>query len=219
MALRDKLRNYWWVFAGLIVLAFVIIFFTSCKPGDNPLRPEWWDEIETSYVEKGIDHQYWQPFPHKGTTPQGARYWSTVPLPTEAVTAIDQGIGHQIKEYNRLNPEWSAYKNISDYDVHVISPMCTNEDGSPCMRVKGWQSAGTMIGSRTGFEQLDKRPVLVVVHQEAQNWRYITYFRNSVQNESEHVREWMNLTNNPRDVFYQWATSGDVHPHVGSYYE
>lgn len=218
MALRDKLTKYWWVFAGLIVLAFVIIFFTSCKPGDNPLRSEWEDEIESAYVSKGIDKKYWQHFDFKGTTAQGARYFSTVQLPAEAVLAIDQGLGHQIKEYSRLNPQWVNYTKISDYDVHVIDPMCVNEDGSPCLLVNGWQSAGTMFGSCETCEAINKRPILVVVHQQAQSWRYITYFRNSVQNESEHVREWMN---DPTGAFVYWITrpEGDVHPHVGSYYE
>src|SRR4051812_23699225 len=53
------------------------------------------------------------------TTPAGARYYSTVPVPASALQLIDEGISHQIARYDSVftNPHWGNYDQVLDYDI------------------------------------------------------------------------------------------------------
>ena len=174
---------------------------------------EYSTEIKNAFSNNGIDKKYWTPnFSY--TTPGGVEVKSNRELPAKALTLIDEGISNQIDAYNRECPEWTAGRNLSDYPVYVIKPMTTNMDGSPAIFVKGYQSAGTLLYGGEMWEELNKRPIVVIADQHDQNWAYESYFRNSADYESEHGREWLNKKNNPTGRFYHWAHAGDVHPHA-----
>jgi hypothetical protein len=154
-------------------------------------------------------------FEKKYVTPLGAQVRSTVDVPNEFLSLIDDGIQNQIVRHNRAFPNWNNFKMVSDYKVLLIEPMGTNketEPGSPCIFVNGWQTAGTCLGT---YERTKLDPYIVVPHQAQQNWQYKDYFMRSVWHESEHAREWKNLLNEPTGRFFYYANSGDVHPHVG----
>lgn len=193
---------------GLAAIAGFIIFIRW-----HSRVTEWGNEINSAFVSIGVDQKYWRP-KHTYTSPKGIRIRSVRPLPPEAIQEIDNGVGNQIRLYTAENPEWTAYAKHSDYDVYVIKPMTTNMDGSPAMFVKGYQSAGTMLGASQRYGALDKRPVVVIVDQVDQNWGHMVYFRHSAHAESEHAREWVNLHNNPTGRFYYWVGVGDTHPHT-----
>lgn len=61
MRFTDKVKKYWWVFAGLLLLTFIVIFFTSCGDGGGNGLPDD-DEIYRGRL-------YEQ---NKLTTPKGA---------------------------------------------------------------------------------------------------------------------------------------------------
>jgi len=169
---------------------------------------------DREFVMLGIDKKYRQ-FKKYYTTVNGVVVRSTVDVPNENLRLIEEGITNQITRHNAAFPNWSAHKSLSDYEVLIIDPMCTNEytePGSPCIEVNGWHSAGTCIGTypRTNI----KRPKIVVPHQADTNWQFKDYFMRSVWHESEHVREWVNQENEPTGRFYFYANSGDIHPHV-----
>lgn len=150
-------------------------------------------------------------FKHSYTTSRGARVQSTVPVPMEVLPLIDEGILNQIVRHTRQYPHWDKYTQVSDYDVLLIDPMGTNQEtepGSPCIFVNGWQTAGTCLGV---YPRSTIKPYIVAPHQQAQDWRFRDYFMRTIWHESEHIREHQNDIG----IFYYWATTGDVHPHVG----
>lgn len=146
-------------------------------------------------------------------TPNGVRIRSTVPVPIEIRVEIEEGIAAQINRYNEVFPDWAKHTDIEDYDVLFVDPNAETEDGKPALLVSGGvgrgpvKTAGTVIGVQPW--SILPRPYIVLPHQKAHGWEYPDYLRDSVRNESEHVREWVN----DKNVFYRFATVGDVHPH------
>jgi hypothetical protein len=200
----------WYHYAGIIVTVGGFVgFIYWLKFGDTSAH---YHDLE--YVMLGIDKTFRQ-FKKNTKTPGGALVKSTTTdLPASALADIDAGLRSQIDRYARVFPHWDLHRNISDYEIHLIDPMGINEvtePGSPCIFAQGFQTAGTCLGTypRTNI----KRPVIVVTHQANQQWRFRDYFRNSITNESEHVKEWKHTAYKPENLFWVFATSGDVHPH------
>lgn len=169
---------------------------------------------DLEFVMLGIDKTFRQ-FKFNVVTAGGVKVKSTVPVPADILPLIDAGIGRQITKHTAQYPNWTAHKNLSDYEVLIIDPMGINQEtepGSPCIFAQGYQTAGTCIGTypRTNI----KVPKIVVPHQANQSWQYREYFLNSIWFESEHVREWVNMNNDPTGIFWHYATAGDQHPHV-----
>jgi len=93
-----------------------------------------------------------------------------------------------------------------------IDPMATNRDGSPAIKVKGIQSAGTTIG--LGEAPITERPYLVLPHQGDSGWRYTDYLRDASANEADHyIAGCNNLI-----VFWWFLGRRDIHPHDLSTY-
>ena len=144
-------------------------------------------------------------FPYKLTTPQGAKVFSVVAIPNEALTSIDSGLNIQINSAKRFY-NWSKFQKASDYTIRFIEPQVTNQDGSPAIFARGIQTAGTTFGTgRDGSYP----PTIVLPHQSATNWRYANYLIQSARNESEHVAE----SENDLTLFFQRANANDCHPH------
>lgn len=138
-------------------------------------------------------------------TREGAKVYSKVNVPMEALTAIDAGLQAQIQ---RMPPEWSRYRFASAYSIEFLDPQATNvetEPGSPALIISGIQCAGYCRNTKEG-----ESPVIVLPHQQATAWRYLDYLMNSTWYEAEHVAEAVN----DRNEFIRWAyPNPDVHPH------
>lgn len=213
----------------LWLLCFVTLFTTitviqSCKKGDIPFTmPKWEKQMRDAFNGTvGIPDEFTN-LKESYKTPRGAKVRSTVPVPADALTAVDEGLDRQIRRLSDIFPNWSAGKNISDYTVVFIDPntagnppkTCQNEvtePGSPCVYIGGIQSAGTVLGTDDYWSELDKVLPIVVPHQQNQQWRYRDYLINSVHNESEHARGWWNRQNEPQNVFYYFLGANDAHP-------
>jgi hypothetical protein len=178
------------------------------------LRNRDWHYIYRNLVGYGIGKHLAQ-FKHSYTTPKGARVWSTVQVPAEALTTVDEGLAEQIKWQFKKYPNWQNYRNVSDYDVLFIEPMGTNvetEPGSPHIKVNGISTAGTVVGMhwRTNI----KKPYLVIPHQQEQNWRFKSYLFHSIWHEAEHACEKVNADFDPKNLYIHYMTAQDVHPHA-----
>lgn len=196
----------------LVVGAVAVYFVRRYVNGPGELK----DEIVKSFVGIGVDKKFWTPH-HSYTTPGGIKVESADPIPPHALQEIENGISNQIRLYTEQNPKWTAGKTLAEYPVMVIKQMGVNSDGSPHMHVKGWWSAGTMFGGNERWEILDKKPIVVIVSQHEQDWRFLEYFRHSAHAESEHLREWLCRNMEPTGRFHYWAHSADQHPHTGSW--
>jgi hypothetical protein len=159
------------------------------------------------------------------STANGVTVRSVVPVPAEALQAIENGIAHQIRNTQRAKPEWTGFRNLSEYQVFLIDPHTHNvetEPGSPALLVKALnpngvdvftvQSAGTCIGVAGGIlggADDPRYPSIVLPHQAQEDWRFLNYLEESARFESEHIAEW----GNDKQYFYSFANTGDVHPH------
>lgn len=211
-----------------LIIIFAIVLSFACKPGDLPFTQSKWDSEANDALNRiiGIGNENTN-FQHFYTTPGGIKVKSVVPVPDNFLTAADEGTQEQIDRLSRLAPEWVNGKRLTDYTILIVvpnstytpegvpSPPCQNrftEPGSPCIYVQGTQAAGTIIGYDDRYQELDIRPAIVVPHQVAQDWRFRDYFKASVHNEGEHVRSWLNKTNNPTGMFYHFQGANDSHP-------
>lgn len=103
------------------------------------------------------------------------------------------------------NPSWTLGKTTGEYKVFFIPPMATNMDGSPALLVAGVQTAGTVINTDPNVRPTEPQIVL----PEQANWNFLEYLKNSVHNEGEHAREWLNDLN----IFLSFTGANDIHPH------
>jgi hypothetical protein len=215
MSILQVIKRYWWVFVGLLVLTFVIVFFTSCGAVKEATRSEWEQEMIDNLDGMGISEEF-RTFRHTYRTPQGVEVRSVVPVPANFLTAIDEGFQAQIDRFNVILPEWSLHENIAERVVLMIEPNRTyepggnpsppcqnkvNEPGAPCMFVKGIQTAGTVAGLHDRWEALDKRPAVVLPHQQNQNWQFREYFKATIHNEAEHLAGFKHRHLEPRFDF------------------
>src|SRR4051794_31827946 len=74
-------------------------------------------------------------------TPEGSRVVSPVTVPPEVLSAIDVGIDNEIA---RMKPEWTKYRNHSDYQILFVPAEQLNQFGEPAINVGGTVSAGTV---------------------------------------------------------------------------
>ena len=233
MGLTDKIKKYWWAFAGLIILIIVIVFFTSCKEGDIPFTMSEWDrEVRGALNNAGIPDTH-SNFKHDYTTPGGIKIRSVVPVPQGWLAKADEGIRQQIDWFAPHAPAWTAGVNLSEYtllfvepnylfdwNTHQQTPPCVTEvdwAGSSCLYINGVKSVGTMIGHDDHWNKLDLQPAIILPHQAANDWTKTEFFIVSVRHESEHVRLWMNRQNEPKNLFYNFINRAgcpncDVHP-------
>lgn len=216
MSILEVVKRHKWVLLGLIVLAAVIIFFTSCGGAMEEItRSEWDQEMIDNLDGLGVSEEF-RTFKHNYRTPLGVEVRSTVPVPANFLSAIDEGFQWQIEHFNTILPEWSLHKNIADRVVLVINPNRTyepggnpsppcqnkvNEPGAPCMFVKGIQTAGTVVGLHERWEALDKKPAVVLPHQETQGWAFREYFKTTIRHESEHIAGFFHKHLEPQFTF------------------
>jgi hypothetical protein len=156
-------------------------------------------------------------------TPAGITVRSTVPVPAEALDAIDRGFAHTITNSRHYNPSWTEGADPAKAQVYLIPKMTTNvetDPGSPALLVRMLdsgrvietiQAAGTNIGVPGSLLYGDdpRYPSIVVCEQSDTNWAHLAYLEESVRNEFEHNQEWLN----DKTMFYSFAIAGDVHPH------
>lgn len=133
---------------------------------------------------------------------------SNVPVPAEALAAIREGVEIQIARSSARRPDFTLYGAPIDYIVCLIDPMATNTvntPGSPAILVRGIPAAGTCLGVGDGVSNV---PIIVLPHQQNQNWQFIDYLRDSARYESEHIR----LFANDREMFNHYQGANDSHP-------
>jgi hypothetical protein len=139
-------------------------------------------------------------------TPAGSRVLSPVPVPDEVLTVIDEGIASQIA---RMPADWTRLRSHSDYSVRFVEPDVYAMDGSPDLIVGGTESAGTMLCSEPGKNQLECDPANLYIKVPYQvGWRYLDKLRNTIWYEAEHLAE----TQDPA-AFMKYTGTNDVHPH------
>lgn len=193
-----------YIIIGIIVAAFgAFIYWLKTRD-----RTQHYINLELQ--EFGINNTYTR-FKYNYKTPKGAEVISTAMVPPDALATVDEGIQKQIDCYDRLEPTWANYKNVSDYGVLFINPMATNQEtepGSPALLVNGYQTAGTCVGVHPRSNL--KKSWIVLPHQTNTNWRFREYLKQSARNESEHVREYRN----DYGRFLIYATGNDSHPHA-----
>ncbi|MCZ2392217.1 MAG: phage virion morphogenesis protein [Acidobacteria bacterium] len=207
------------------IFVLIAITLTAAFSACDKLRYDnIWDALDT---QAGIP-MHVAKFKYTYRTPEGAEVLSTVEVPSLALDLIDEGIENQLTRINAAKPDWSRFKQISDYRVLLVDPMATNqvtEPGSPAIIVSRFgypqsQTAGTCLGVMwqprwnadgsytlpgTGLDH----PYIVVPHQSNQGWHFRDYFMRSVWHESEHIREAMN----DWATFQHFQGSNDIHPH------
>lgn len=156
-------------------------------------------------------------------TPKGVLVVSvSKTVPAEAVAAIERGAQMAI---DRKLPGWENVKTLKDFKVYFVRPstwqagpkigqVCANEEtepGSPCLIVKGTQSAGTGIGlQELSPLKLDKAGI-VLPTQEGSGWKYVEYLKASAWFEGEHFVECKQGRSQPFCLYYQRVD--DTHPH------
>lgn len=201
----------WFKFA-LIVVLLVPLFVISCDQFNG--NKKIWRSLDLMGIPADNAR-----FNQEFITPRGVKIKSVSDIPINILILTDVGITNQLTRITFAHPDWNHFTNPNDYSVLVIEPMVTNRDGSPAIKVKGIQSAGTVIGltwaptwkdgkyslTGTGID----RPYIVVPSQEAVQWRYTDYWMRSIWHESEHVREGMNDWND----FLNHLGANDIHPH------
>lgn len=141
----------------------------------------------------------------------GGNWYSLSPVDEALRPIIGQviidGLAEMIVAVKYHNPSWTRYLNTADYEVWCIAPMATNQDGSPALLVSGVQSAGTVMNVGPGWPPFN--PPIILLPEQAPDWKYLEYLKNSVHNEGEHCIEWMN----DQKAFYGFTGAYDVHPH------
>ncbi|HQZ81647.1 MAG TPA: hypothetical protein PLR83_00375 [Pyrinomonadaceae bacterium] len=188
------------VVAAVCVIAFAWLFLWRGRDKDDV-----WDGL----VDLGIpkDHAKW-----KHTYNEAPYTLSTVEVPAQMLPVVRIGIRRTITRWLEKFPEWTNERELSDYRMLFIDPMATNRDGSPAIKVKGIQSAGTTIG--LGEAPITERPYLVLPHQGDSGWRYTDYLRDASANEADHyIAGCNNLI-----VFWWFLGRRDIHPHDLSTY-
>jgi hypothetical protein len=198
-----------WLYIAIVIGLAAVFYFV--------VWPWYRRSTETKRIWNALDREAGIPkhnamFKYAAVTPGGVQVRSTVEVPASALPFIDEGIDNQIKRHNNAYPHWAKYKNIAEYKALFVEPTATNQEtepGSPAIHVKGYQSAGTCIGT-TPLSSVRPSIYIVLPHQKNQGWRFTDYLMRSAWHESEHVREFSNdLT-----IFQQYANAGDIHPHV-----
>jgi hypothetical protein len=206
------------VFAAFLLLAFAVTGFKGCGKTADLYRAADGYGIPTSDIQ----------FTKHYTTPGGSIVDSVVDVPPAALQALDDGVRIQIEAINRARPDWNLGRTLKEYRFAFIEPTrngvtgqrCVNvetDPGSPCLYIKGIQTAGTVLGIQP-FSPLKDHPVIVLPHQGASGWSHLDYLRNSARNESEHRRECFDqikvdgkYRKPPECLQYQGAN--DVPPH------
>lgn len=158
-------------------------------------------------------------------TPAGAKVYTVVKdVPKEFLASLDAGAQQAI---DRKLPAWDQIKSPKEMRWILVEPStfrdtprvgqkCTNletEPGSPCLLVKGVQTAGTVIGVGQ-FDALKlSKSLIVLPHQKAQNWRYLKYAQMSGWFEGEHFVECNQREGRSSGHCLYYQVVNDVHPH------
>lgn len=193
------------IIIGIIIVAactgaFIWLFLWRGRDKDDV-----WDGLTDLGIPK--DHARWK---HDYSDAPYTR--STVEVPSHIFPVVNLGIKGTIFRWGSKFPQWTKARELSDYRVLFVDPQATNRDGSPAVRVKGIQSAGTTIG--LGEAPITERPYLVLPHQADSGWRYTDYLRDSAANEAEHFI----AGSNNLIVFWWFLGRRDIHPHdIDSY--
>ncbi len=205
----------------LIPVLTLAVLGLKCGPGGS-----WSREAEKNMSGIGIGKHYSDPRPHRLTTSQGAIIESVVPVPQAALDALDRGFQRQIDRFGVMFPFWTAARSIAGTTVIFVHPNsvlqpngqmtgpCKLESipGAPCLYVGGQKSAGTVLGTHRSWEHINLRPPLVLPHQGEGNWQWLEYLEAAAHNEREHHGGWLNVNNEPKNVFYHFLGARDIHP-------
>jgi hypothetical protein len=131
-------------------------------------------------------------FKYDYVTPKGVPVKSVVQVPAEALQLIDAGISVQIARYTQVFPNWNFGKTFGEYRVLFVEPRgvtVENDPGAPLIYVNGTSAAGATIGMEPGNLSPVDRPMMVIPHQEKQNWSHKEFLLNTATAESEHTPE------------------------------
>jgi len=191
------------VIAVLVILAGLVLAVLYIGKRLNRYKAIW-KALDGWGIPKSVSM-----FKYNFITPKGVRVISTVTVPDTALNDIDAGIESQIIRHNAAFPHWNNFKKHTDYQVLFVDQMDEHPThGTPEVRIQGIQSAGTCIGVNPMGNNVE--PMIVLPHQQKQEWKFRDYLMRSAWNESEHCREFVNSL----EIFLKYAVANDVHPHV-----
>lgn len=163
-------------------------------------------------------------FKYDTFTPKGVPVKSVVPVPSDALNLIDAGISLTIARYKAVFTNWDKGFTFPEYQVLFVEPRgvtVENDPGAPLIFANGVSAAGTTL---MGELSPVKNPIIVLPHQEKQQWSHNEFLMNSAQYEAEHTIEFLNRKSEPVDFYKKFGTTtpfsndpdvgvGDVHPH------
>lgn len=211
----------------LLAILAICLAFTSCGGPGGVLQSEWSRELHNNLNGMGISNKYTE-VKHNYTSPAGQIFKSVVPIPPEYLVLADKGAQRQVDRFRQVFPNFTQATSISGQVYLVVhpnhltdlggpvGPACqneVNEPGAPCIYVGGYKAAGTVAGLNDKWSDLDKNPVIVIPHQEAQGWRFPQYWEDTIHNEREHVGTWFNRHLDPTGAHYNFIGEGrDQHP-------
>lgn len=185
-----------------IIILLFLLFAISCK------------ESKPNGTVNGLPVPFPSTFAFNKYSPKGVYIVANVDVPESAISAIEAGISGAIRSYRASQPSWTNKLNESDFIVAFIDPHGISQidlPGAPILKVSGISSAGTVIG--VGGQKFSPA-IIVLPHQQAQNWQFLKYLKFSTWNEGEHDIEHANSI----EVFMTYAVSNDVHPHTPRVY-
>ena len=196
------LSQYWWIIAILVGSVAAFWYFKPKKAKMNDVMP-------FPLEENAFRHQY--------ERPDGGYILTRYPIPEDKLPEVMEravrGLQRTIDASQAANPHWDKYTHTVNFDhIWMVEPHTRNQDGSPALIVYGqYQTAGTVWNTWGVAGQWLGNPYIVLPDQGHPDygWRYMEYFEESVRNESEHAREWVN----DYPTFIRFAIAGDVHPH------
>lgn len=196
------LSQYWWIIALAVGAVVAILYFRRDKLQMENVTP-------FTIGPNEFNHQYLRP--------DGGYILSRYPIPADKLPEVMEravrGLQRTINASQAAKPGWSKYTRTSDFDqIWLVEPHVRNMDGSPALIVYGqYQTAGTVwnVWSRGGAWIGPPYIVLPDQGHPDYNWQYMPYFEESVRNESEHAREWVN----DYSTFMAFVGAGDIHPH------
>lgn len=156
-------------------------------------------------------------FKHNGISPKGINWRSTVPVPQSVLENAERAAQYQI-DILKLTPGFEAYTEgltVSGMKIDFVDPSGINEvndPGSPMIIIGGQQAAAAVLGMHEQFEEIKLNPILVLPHQQAQDWQFVDYLFRCVWYEAEHRTEFLNRHLAPENLWMNYI-GGDAHPH------
>lgn len=209
----EKLKKYWWI-GAIVVVVIVVIFLASCGGGGAASPSYDCPAGRTKTTAKGVClPALWQPDSQIDRADGGWVITETAvtdPAIRKLIAErVQSGLTRMIAAALHRNPTWTNYTASGQFQVLMIRKMATNMDGTPALKVREIQTAGTVINI---YADRTEHGEPIIVLPMTDDWlaaNYAPYLEASAYHEGEHSIEWKN----DKGIFFALAGAGDVHPH------